>query len=183
MTDDNFSLQLYVPGFLGEPDYDEETAACPTGGLLGTDLSMRLNKSNPCYTENANSPLSQVCVSNLFLAAGGNVFGQGYPVNQVKTDAILKQISNSNNIDQVMNFFLNKMAVLNTGQDSNGNDLPIDVVNGASLYMLGIEVRSPCDINGVAGPLTNACLQYLYDNKGVGKREGATYQESFGSYI
>lgn len=182
MTDDNFSLQLYVPGFLGEPDYDEETAACPTGGLLGTDLSMRLNKSNPCYTENANAPLSQVCVSNLFLAAGGNVFGQGYPVNQVKTDAILKQISNSNNIDQVMNFFLNKMAVLNTGQDANGNDLPIDVVNGASLYMLGIEVRSPCDINGVAGPLTNACLQYLYDNKGVGKREGATYQESFGSF-
>jgi hypothetical protein len=48
--------------------------------------------------------------------------------------------------------------------------------------MLGIEVRSPCDINGVSGPLNNACLQYLYDNKGLGKREGATYTNSFGSF-
>jgi len=180
----NVTLNLNVIGFMGEPDYDEEAQMCPTGGLLGTDSSMRMNKSNPCYTENANLPLSQVCVSNLFLAAGGNVFGQGYPVNQAKTDTILKLMANSNSIDEVINFFLNKVILATTGKNADGVDLSdkLDEINAASLYMLGIEVRSPCDINGVGGPLTNACLQYLYDNRGLGKREGATYQNSFGSF-
>jgi len=178
------NLNLNLIGFMGEPDYDEEAQMCPTGGLLGTDTSMRMNKSNPCYSENANAPLTQVCVSNLFLAAGGNVFGQGYPVNQVKTDAILKLMQNSNSIDEVINYFLNKVILATTGKDANGIDQSnkLDDINAASLYMLGIEVRSPCDINGVSGPLNNACLQYLYDNKGLGKREGATYTNSFGSF-
>jgi hypothetical protein len=180
----NVTLNLNLIGFMGEPDYDEEAQMCPTGGLLGTDTSMRMNKSNPCYTENANAPLSQVCVSNLFLAAGGNVFGQGYPVNQVKTDAILKLMRNSNSIDEVINYFLNKVILATTGKDIDGVDQSdkLDDINAASLYMLGIEVRSPCDLNGVSGPLNNSCLQYLYDNKGLGKREGSTYQDSFGSF-
>jgi len=181
---DNVVLNLNVIGFMGEPDYDEEAQMCPTGGLLGTDISMRMNKSNPCFTENANAPLSQVCVSNLFLAAGGNVFGQGYPINQTKTDIILKLMRNSNSIDEVINYFLSKVILATTGKDDNGIDVSnkLDDINAASLYMFGIEIRSPCDINSVSGPLNNSCLQYLYDNKGLGKREGATYQDSFGSF-
>ena len=178
----NFTLTLMIPAFLGEPDFDEDAAMCPTGGLLGTPASMTAMKSNPCFSTDPNAPLSQKCVANLFLAAGGNIFGKGYPTNQVQTNAVLANVTSPNNIDQVMNYLLGQYNIANTGQDMNGNELPIDKVNAASMYMLGVEVRSPCDINGLDGPLTNACLQYLYDNKGVGKKEGATYQSSFGSF-
>lgn len=178
----NFNLTLMIPAFLGEPDYDEDASMCPTGGLLGTPSSMKAMKSNPCFTTDTNAPLSQKCVANLFLAAGGNIFGRGYPANQALTNEILKNVTAQNNIDQVMSFLVGQYNIANTGQDADGNDMPIDKINAASLYMLGIEIRSPCDVGGPEGPLSNACLQYLYDNKGVGKKEGATYQSSFGSF-
>ena len=177
-----FELTLSIPGFLGEPDFDEDAQTCPTGGLLGTSASMAMMKSNPCFSTDPNAALTLKCVSNLFLAAGGNVFGQGYPTNQAKVDSILGTVGSLNNIDKVMDHFNKYFNIANTGKDIQGNDLSIDEVNQASLYMFGIEIRSPCDINGATGPLTNACLQYLYDNKGVGKTEGTTYQSSFGSF-
>jgi Ricin-type beta-trefoil lectin domain len=177
-----FNLTLMIPAFLGEPDFDEDAQTCPTGGLLGTPASMTAMKSNPCFSANPNAPLSLKCVANLFLAAGGNVFGQGYPTNQAQVNTILTAVGTQNSIDKTMDFFNGKFNIANTGKDAQGNDLSIDTVNAARLYMLGIEIRSPCDINGVSGPLTNACLQYLYDNKGVGQKEGATYQSSFGSF-
>ena len=178
----NFSLTLRIPGFLAEPDYDEDAALCQAGGFLGTVTSMTDMKSNPCFTENPSDPLTQKCVSNLFLAAGGTVFGTGYPVNQSKTNELLGKLPAKNSIDAVMNFLNAQFDIANTGQDANGRDLDIESVNAASKYILGIEVRSPCDINTVTGPLTNACLQYLYDNKGVGKNEGQTYQSNFGQF-
>ena len=178
----NFNLTLMIPGFLGEPDFDEDAQTCPTGGLLGTPASMTAMKSNPCFSTNPNAPLSLKCVANLFLAAGGNVFGQGYPTNQAQVNTILTAVGTQNSIDTTMDFFNGKFDIANTGKDTRGNDLPIDAINAASLYMFGIEIRSPCDINAVNGPLTNTCLQYLYDNKGVGQKEGATYQSSFGSF-
>ena len=178
----NFNLTLRIPGFLAEPDYDEDAAICPAGGLLGTVTSMTDMKSNPCFTENPSDPLTQKCVSNLFLAAGGTVFGTGYPVNQTKTNELLGKLSAKNSIDAVMNFLNAQFDIANTGQDADGRDLDVESVNAASKYILGIEIRSPCDINTATGPLTNACLQYLYDNKGVGKNEGQTYQSNFGQF-
>ena len=178
----SFDLNLVIPGFLGEPDYDEDAALCPSSALLGTPTSMTMMKSNPCFTENPNAPLTQKCVSNLFLAVGGTVFGTGYPVNQAKTDDLLSKLSAQNSLDAVLNYLNGQFNIANTGQDANGRDLDIDSVNAASKFMLGIEIRSPCDINSETGPLTNACLQFLYDNKGVGKNEGQTYESNFGQF-
>jgi hypothetical protein len=183
-----YDLRLNVSGFLAEPDFDEEAADCPTGAFLGTDQSMRLLKSNPCFTENPNAALGQACVAALFMAAGGNVFGKGYPSSQAKTDEVLKEVSRKLNnkamasltIDEIVEILAAKVDLANTGVSQNGEDVSIETINEASMFMLGIEVRSPCDINSQNGPLTDSCLQYLYDNRGAGQKEGPTYTSSFG---
>lgn len=178
----SFNLQLNIIGFLGEADFDEESRQCPSGAFLGTDTSMRMMKSNPCFAEDTNAPLGKECVSNLFFAAGGTVFGRGFPSDQTKTDAILSNVREQNNVNQVIAYLLSLSEKANTGKASNGTDLSIEDVNSASVFMLGIEVRSPCDIRTRTGPLTDSCLLYLYNNQGVGKKEGSTYKSSFGEF-
>jgi hypothetical protein len=175
-----FSINASIPGYLGEPLYDEDAAICPTGGILGTTSSMILNKSNPCYSEDANAPLTQTCLSNLFSAAGGNSFGKAYPINTTKATALLTDSGTKTDLNKVMAFLNAKYAIATTGADANGNTLNLDTVNAASMYMLGINITNPCDINTNDGPLSIPCLQLLYDNNG--DKYGRTYTNSFGAY-
>ena len=175
-----FSINASIPGYLGEPLYDDDAEICPTGGILGTSSSMILNKSNPCYSEDPNAPFSQVCLANLFSASGGNSFGQGYPSNKSKATNLCTDAGTSTDMNKIMAFLNSKYAIATTGTDTNGNALNLDIVNAASMYMLGINITNPCDINTNEGPLSIPCLQLLYDNNG--DKYGKTYTNSFGAY-
>ena len=175
-----FNINLQIPGYLGEPLYDEDATTCPTGGILGTPQSMILNKSNPCFSDDPSAPLSQKCLANLFSAAGGNTFGTGYPINTAKATQLLGAAGTNTDINVVMSFLNGQYAAATTGIATNGNTLQINEVNAASMYMLGIEISNPCDINTTSGPLSVPCLQLLYDNKA--DKYGPTYTNTFGAF-
>jgi Ricin-type beta-trefoil lectin domain len=187
-TGKDFNLTLNISGFLGEPDYDDDANTCPAGALLGTDSSMRAMQSNPCYATDPSAPLSQSCVSNVFLGVGGTTMGNGYPSTGQKTQDLLALLPNGqkNNIDALVSFLSAKIDLVNSGKGTDGQDADISTLNSASMYMLGIEVSSPCDLGGTErinnGPLSDSCLAYLYNNSGVGKKEGATYTGTTGTF-
>jgi hypothetical protein len=157
--------------------YEPDAIYCDNGPLITTAASATHVESDPCYgKKNAPGNYKLECLQSRWVALGGLPEGQGYPTTQAKADAIQRVGGRALNLDQIMDQLSVKMMEAITGQRESGEMMTIPEWNDASMWGLGIPIKSPCDgLQKDEGPLSKACLNYLYENRGTTSHVGSTF--------
>ena len=163
--------------------FDGDSLACENGPIITLAESATFLESDPCYGK-ANSPgaYKLECLQSRWMELGGTAEGTGYPWDANKAN----QLQHGPNgealdIDTIVDILAVKALQAQTGNDANGNALSIPDWNAVSMYMTGVPINTPCDgPNNQAGPLSKACLAYLYTNQGINSRVGSTYTQNAG---
>jgi len=157
--------------------YDPEAIYCDNGPLVTKVESATHIESDPCYAKgNAVGNYKLECLQSRWIGMGGTIQGTGYPNTQAKADALQKEGGKGLHLDDIMERLGDKMMEAITGKRMSGAAMTIPEWNDLSMWGLGIPIKSPCDgLQKDEGPLTDACLNYLYRNQGSGTHIGNTY--------
>ena len=166
----------------------EEASLCPASPYIGKQQSAQLLESSPCYAKGqAPGKYSQECVQSIFDSAGCTSKGTAYPSNNELTKAAsYDKNGNPLTIGGIANNVYTIYKTATTGQDNNGQSIPINDWDTASMACLGIHKTSVCDkYDKINGPLGADCLNYLWQNSGASDRIplgiGPTYTGSTNS--
>ena len=157
--------------------FDGDSLACDNGPIITRADSATFLESDPCFGKgNAPGTYKLECLQTRWMELGGTMDGTGYPSTAEKANAIQRLNGQPLDIDAIVDKLAAMANSAQTGQDANGNALSIPDWNSVSMYMTGIPITNPCDgPNNAAGPVSNACASYLYNNQGAGTRIGSTY--------
>jgi hypothetical protein len=157
--------------------YDGDALACENGPIITQAASATFLESDPCFgKDNKPGAYKLACLQTRWVEMGGTQQGSGYPINQALADKIQKDTNgNPLDIDIIIDNLSEIMTKALTGKDKNNRILSIPEWNEASMYATGVPINTPCDGPGGVPPLSRACLNYLYKNKGAGGRIGSTY--------
>lgn len=176
----SMKLICLIPfSFINTGDY--EAGTCSNGPVITKASSAIFLNSDSCYNKD-NKPGNYLleCLQTRWIQLGGTEEGTGYPSDITKANELQKNSNGSpKDIDTIVNELSVIMLRAQTGKDANGKQLSIEDWNSASMYATGKAITSPCDSeNSDSGPLSEACLSYLYMNQGVTSRIGPTYDMS-----
>ena len=176
----SMSLISLMPfSFIDTQDY--ESATCSNGPVITNAESAIFLNSDACYNKD-NQPGNYLleCLQSRWMQMGGTEEGTGYPSDATKANGIQKNGDGSpKDIDKIIDELSVIMLRAQTGKDATGKQLSIEEWNNASMFATGKSITSPCDIeNTESGPLSEACLSYLYMNQGALNRVGPTYDMS-----
>lgn len=177
MGNNTLNVRLHLPfSFLSPYEYDAEM--CDNGPIITQQASADFLGTDPCFGPN-NKPgsYSLSCLQQLFLRIGGTTGGSGYPANQEKANQLLFDANKQpRQLNQITDYLYDLNIQASTGKDQQGTSLSISAWNFASMFCTGKPITSPCDVlNKDSGPLSQSCLQYLYNNGGISNAIGATY--------
>jgi len=167
---------------------DDEARLCPSSPYIATEQNAKLLQSSPCYAKGQTpGNYSKECIQSIFDSAGCSSQGTAYPYN----DKNLKAVSYNQNgtpltIGGIANVVYGMYNTAITGQDANGQPLPINDWDKASMACLGTRKTSVCDkYDKINGPLGTDCLSYLWQNSGASEKIpfgiGPTYTGSTNS--
>jgi len=172
-------LRCTLPfSFLAPSEYDART--CINGPVVRTQVGADFLANDSCYgPKNKPGAYSLDCLQQLWIGMGGTTAGSGYPGtadSAAVKNLLFDNAGNARSLDDIGNFLYDQNLRASTGRDSTGNQLSISDWSTASVYCTGVPITSPCDgPTKDTGPLTQECLQYLYNNGGIGQSIGATY--------
>lgn len=174
------TLICKVPfSFIDTNDY--EAGTCSNGPIITKAESAIFLNSDACYNKD-NRPGNYLleCLQSRWMQMGGTEEGTGYPSDAAKANGLQKNDDGSpKNIDKIIDELSATMLRAQTGKDDTGKQLSIEEWNTASMFATGKSITSPCDLeNAESGPLSEACLSYLYMNQGALGRVGPTYDMS-----
>jgi hypothetical protein len=157
--------------------YEPDAIYCDNGPLVGTEASATHLESDPCYAKgSAPGNYKLECLQSRWMALGGTTEGLGYPNTKEKADAIQQEGGRALSLDTIMDRLSEKMMEAITGKRASGATMSIPEWNEVSMWGLGIPITSPCDgLQKEDGPLSEACLNYLYENRGATSHVGSTY--------
>lgn len=161
--------------------FDGAALTCENGPIITREDSATFLESDPCYGKgNAPGNYKLECLQARWTELGGTPQGTGYPSSKVLADAIQKDANGGNkDINTIVDALAVKMAQAQSGNDASGTPLSIPDWNAVSMYATGTPITNPCDgANNANGPVSKACASYLYANKGVHSRIGATYTQA-----
>jgi hypothetical protein len=170
------SLRVNIP--LTFVDVREEAAQECTGGpYLTKESSAALLKSGTCFGGGQGvGNYSMACLQEKFTELGGTTNGTAYPRDAATLAALNKDSTGrGRQLGEIAGIIYDKAVEATTGVSVAGRTLALPQWNDASMFALGIQVTSPCDAVQITGTMTNECLKDLWQNKGAGKRTGATY--------
>ena len=163
---DHLQLSGIIPfTFTLPPNPDAES--CPNGPFVTQAASMvALNADGDCY-DPANGPGNYpiACLQKVFRGVGGTTKGTGYPTNTDPTTIqriLIDPNGQPRNLGQITDY-LGGLAVQAATGLNNGVSLSIPEWNIVSMFMTGKPISNPCETSG-NGPITSACLNYLYTN-------------------
>ncbi len=145
---------------------------CTNAPFSMTKESALLVGQDPCFADkdaNTDGKQSLQCLQNRFLSAGCLGGGHAYPKDDTAADALRMVNGQPISTDQISENVYNLYMRSSTGRDQSGQRLSLNDWNQASLQCTGKEIQTPChtpDNNRETGPLTDACLQFLYNDEG-----------------
>jgi hypothetical protein len=158
--------------------YSQEASHCAASPFITKPESAKLLASDACYAKGSGpGKYNMACLQSTFLNNGCLEGGSGYP-NSTLTMSQLMYDSNDNplTIQDIAEYIYSQAVTTATGLDKNGKSLSIRKWSESSVFCSGVAITSPCDIGDKeTGPLSVDCLEYLWDNKGENKKQGATY--------
>ena len=158
--------------------FSQEASQCAGSPFVTKPESARLLASDSCYKKGAGpGTYGKSCLQAMFLNNGCIETGSGYPKDNISMDELMYANDDKpRNLQDISDYVYNKATSAATGLDSSGKQLGIRKWSEASVFCTGVAITSPCDIGEKdTGPLSTDCLEYLWDNKGENKKQGATY--------
>jgi len=156
----------------------EEVRKCSTGPYITTPTAAAFLESDPCYkTGTGPGKYSMECLQNTMDSNGCFSAGKGYPKDTATAAKLLTDSGGKvRTIDEIANYIYEQAIITSTGVDLAGNTLTIPQQSAASVFCTGVPITSPCDFgNKDTGPLTLACIDYLWKNTGSSGGLGSTY--------
>jgi hypothetical protein len=150
---------------------EADAAGCDNGPYITQAASANFLASDVCYSGNGTAP-SLACLQQKFIQIGGTQQGTGYPTSEAAAATLLQTIGASD-LPTISTYLYNMAIKASTGRDTNGNQLALADWNTASVFMTGTQITNPC--SATTTPLSQQCLQYLYQNGGAGSSIGPTY--------
>jgi hypothetical protein len=151
---------------------------CAGSPFVTKPESAQLLASDSCYKKGSGPGTYEMsCLQAIFLNNGCLEKGKGYPTTPLTVSDLLYDLKdNPRNLEAISDYIYSNAVSTSTGLDMNGKQLTIKKWSDASVFCTGVAITSVCDIgNKETGPLSPDCLEYLWDNKGENKKQGATY--------
>lgn len=156
----------------------EEVSRCTAGPYVTTPDAASFLDSDPCYKKGTGpGNYNLECLQNMVDANGCFSDGKGYPKDPTTAAVLLMAPSGQpRTISEIADFIYEQAVITATGVDMAGNTLTLPQQSKASVFCTGIPITSPCDFgNKDTGPLTVACIDYLWKNTGSSGALGPTY--------
>lgn len=172
-------LQLFFPFSYIATD-SEDAQDCQSGPIVWDKKAADYLASDPCYGPNAKpGQYSMECLQQMWMSAGGQVEGTGYPNNP---SAVAKlnfdeKTGGARSIGDIGDYLYEQNIRAQTGRTSSGDRLSITDWNSSSMYILGIPRTNPCSGQDdlPMSEVSDDCKSYIYANGGNGKDFGKTY--------
>ncbi len=167
-------IPFSIPISFLNPALPDAKAGAPSSGVISSAQDAMFLNSGPCFAKGSGpGAYSKECVTQMFESSGCTDQGELHPSRN--NDLLNKINADKMDLDGIVSYTSGMYKMAATGSDSGGAPLSIQEWNIASLKCLGRKIGGACDgPNSATGPLTNDCLQALYQNKG-GIVAGTTY--------
>ena len=184
------NLSIYIPYTFTESS-DPINFYCPNASFTRFESSATFAGNDPCFKKNpvtgrVSTEVNERCLQDRWTSAGCTTEGRGYPKDQTTIDNLRKK---GRNLEQISNYVYNLARMDKTGRNINGtvfNANPtqnIQIWDERSQECSGTRRSNPCDYdNQVTGPLSDACLEFLYNDEGRNMTIGPTYQSEIPTY-
>ena len=168
----------FVPGTFAATTYSEDAGLQRASPLIRNATTAAQIKIGPCNQPNQTAGnYSPECLSDLFVSSGGDLFEGKLPKTGLNT------LNEKGTSDQISKYLGNLYSVATTGKDMRGAVASMPVINAASEAMFGFSLGNSCEVavtnsdgsvglSPAAAPLTNDCLQYLWNNTGNDRDRG-----------
>lgn len=166
------NLTTYVPfTFLNS---DEPSARlCSSAPFIGTDRSATFLAADKCYNGSAPGKQDIACLQDRFVRAGCLAKGNMYPSTEaIANDLRFDANGNPQAIFDITSRITDMSLMAQTGNDLQGKPLDADPSvslanwDKVSQACTGVPIATPCDGAEPDGPVSLACMQFLYNNKG-----------------
>lgn len=177
LGNNSMNLRTNLPFSFITP-YEPYASVCDNGPIITKESSANFLANDPCYGPNSKpGAYSLTCLQQLFLGIGGITKGTGYPSDITTANVILFNEDNTpRSLSDISTFLYEINVQASTGKNTAGISLSIPEWDQASMFITGTPIVSVCDVqNKNTGPLSKDCIQYLYNNGGIGNSDGATY--------
>jgi hypothetical protein len=156
---------------------EEVVSQCASSPFIQNQKSAEMLESGPCFAKGSGpGKYSKTCLQEIFLGAGCETSGTGYPATDEKAAALMvDKAGRPLDIGTIGENVYTASLEAYTGK-RGGEDLIIEEWNRSSQFCTGKSITSPCDgDNKQSGPLSTKCLSYLWENRGTGGSIGPTY--------
>ena len=145
------------------------------GPFIKNANSRALLSNSPCSAaDSAPGNYSEACLRSLFLTAGCETAGSGYPSNSNKANALMNAAMPSvgNNADkgQIISYVYSQFQRSWSGLDSTGRQLTANEWNDSKKFCKDANTvkGNPCTdlpvYTQTNGPLSEECIKYIYAN-------------------
>jgi hypothetical protein len=170
-------LQFNVPfSFLSKSDPNYRI--CLNDPYISSEQSAKELNSSACFTKTSGpGNYSKDCLEEIYASSGCTPQGKLSPTNDpyklLYADSATKD--KPRNLSEIAEFLQNTYIEASTGKTADGVALSIESWNNKSMECFGKQITNPCDVTREDGKLSDACIQYIYNNEGAQNRLGATY--------
>lgn len=149
--------------------------SCPGSPFSTKESSVKFLQSDPCYNPNKPGQHSLACLQGKFTQAGCTTSGEGYPSGEEAATKLRYVNGQAQNLAQIANRIGTMSKEAATGR-RDGRQLSVSEWDTISRACTGKRITGPCSgFSADAGPLSDDCIQYLFENRGSAKDEGSTY--------
>lgn len=176
---EEMSCEFVLPFTFVDPS-EKEAITCPSGPFVTKSTSAQFLNSGPCFVKGAGpGNYNQECIMQLYLGAGCNEKGTGYPsTNQKARELLVDEFGKTLSLAEIAERIYDLAIRAFTGRTASGDKLVLSDWDYASTFCLGIPRKTPCDVdNASTGPLPPECIQYIYENRGSQSHIGQTYDK------
>jgi hypothetical protein len=183
-TASSCTLLVTVPAVFRDPTVRADIAICPAGPISTTAEGSKNLQAGVCEKYVNGKPqgpgtYTDDCIRSLYIQGGCSTSGKAYPnspatMAAVRKDPMGRDLDADGVIGQVST---NLFGPASSGLDQTGQQLDIDTYAKANMDCFGKAINNVCDTAfKETGPLTPACLDYLFKNAGKDNPTiGSTY--------
>jgi hypothetical protein len=167
---------------------DEDARLCSANPFITKADSAAFLNTSVCYKKDqVPGRYSLDCLKETFTNAGCLAAGTGFPDNEEKANALMKDSAGKNlTIGEIAAKVYAASQESYSGQKGD-QKLSISEWDKISMFCRGIPISNPCSNPDTNNPLSVECLDYIWKNKGATETGstslGATYTNSSASSL
>ncbi len=163
------TINIFIPFSF----YDFES--CPGSPFSTKESSVKFLQSDPCFNPNKPGQHSLTCLQGKFLQAGCTTAGEAYPSNEEAASRWRYVDGKPQTLADIARRVGTMSKEAATGR-RDGRQLSVPDWDSVSRACTGKKISGPCSgFSADGGPLSDECIQYIFENRGAAKDEGPTY--------